>query len=219
MHTVRDGPNQMLNNVLLLLRTNLTAFQCISKVWPIFFIFYFSFRPGQSRIPTSPGLTCSSLDFIWNRLGSDVKSSSNYMKFSIKNAWHNFSNLVQWKSTVLDLSLSKILRTTVTGALLAQKVWRAASHSTCAAYCKGSPTVQIFHLSTFWLGYIPHTDTHRHTDTKEGTQLRTTDGQISKKPHSITSPTPLNPTEKSCSRTHTIYVTHTHFINVLLLII
>lgn len=102
----------------------------------------------------------------------------------------------------------KSQRTNVPGALLAQRIWRAASQSTCAAYCKGSPTVQIFHLSTVWLGYIPHTDIHKHTNTKEGTQVCTTDGQISKKLHSITSPHP-KPTQ-SCSRTHISFMLHTH---------
>lgn len=67
--------------------------------------------------------------------------------------------------------------------------WRAASHSTCVAYCKGSPTVQIFHLSTAWLGEISNTQTLTDAQTlRKGTRLCTTDAQISKKLHSLTSP-------------------------------
>ncbi len=48
-HIGGDRPNQMFNNVLLLLRTNLTLFTCISHVWSIFFFFLFKLRRNQTR--------------------------------------------------------------------------------------------------------------------------------------------------------------------------
>lgn len=113
--------------------------------------------------------------------------------------------------------------TTVTGALLAQKVWRAASHSTCAAYCKGSPTVQIYHLSTVWLGSKPHTDTHRHTNTKERTQLCTSDRYSIKEAAFHHLATPLIPQKVVLGHTNHLCYTHTHYkciiINIIIAII
>lgn len=47
---------------------------------------------------------------------------------------------------------------------------KAVAHCTCTAYCKGSPTVQIFHLH---LGHqqliIYHSQTFTQTNTREGT--------------------------------------------------
>lgn len=80
--------------------------------------------------------------------------------------------------------------------LWARKKRRAASHSTCAAYCKGSPTVHIHHLSTVWLGWR-HTDAHT-SNTKDCAQK----GQIPKKLHSSNT--------LQWSRTQLLYVTHTH---------
>lgn len=60
---------------------------------------------------------------------------------------------------------------------------------------------------------IPHTDTHRHTNAKEGTRLCTTDAQISKKLHSTTHPPPTPPTPLNPQKVrlgHTCHLLHTH---------
>lgn len=193
-HTVGDRPNQMFNNVLLLLRTSLT----LSSSVPVIFFFpfltcwsksalsLFSYLLEKPEIPISPG--------VWrvhplksNSTGNLEATSHRVQQPQIK----------KHKTTTATLEITPRPsngHSEVTGAVSVQEMKNKnkTQHRgdlllkvTVLHIAKEALQFRYSTYQQFDQAKIPYTDTHRHThNAKEGTQLCTTDAQISKKLHS-----------------------------------